>query len=398
MRFDAVSLASLVNWSVCASLGLVTAACGSNGSSSGNPCDIVPTPATCNVSCSPEPGAPNTCPDGLYCNPDGKCYAQCTAGGGGECGDGYSCTDDGRCQPDQQIPPDGPECPRVNFTAKPVTPSILLLIDRSDSMLFDFGGMTRWAAMRTALVDAANGVVTQLQGKAYFGAMIYYTVREPNPVCPLLTTLPRALNNADSIRQALATDPTYSWTPTAKSLHAAADTFTANPPPAGSPKFIVLATDGFPSDCDGPGPQEKLRTVEEAQRAYNMGIRVIPLSVADAIDDEHLQEVANAGAGVTAGMPNAPLYRGNTPADLKADFDAIIRGVVSCDVTVNGSVTQEQASYAEVLLNGRPIQFNVDWQLIGDRTIRLLGTSCSELKSSPNPTVNGTFPCGVVIE
>ncbi len=389
----AVSLAS----SGSLALLLIAAACGSNGSSSGSPCDIVPTPAACDVSCSPEPGAPNTCPDGLYCNPDGKCYAQCSQDGD-QCGIGYSCTDDGRCQPDGTPTPDAPECPAVNFTAKPVTPSILLLIDRSDSMLFDFGGITRWAAMRTALVDPANGVVTQLQGKAYFGAMIYYTEHEPNPVCPLLTTHARALNNADVIRQAMATDPTYSWTPTAKSLHAAADTFTATPAPAGSPKFIVLATDGFPSDCDGPGPQEKVRTVEEAQRAFNMGIRVIPLSVADAIDDEHLQEVANAGAGVTAGMPNAPLYRGNTPADLKADFDAIIRGVVSCDVTVNGSVTQDQAALAEVLLNGRPIRFNADWQLVGDHTIRLLGASCTELKGAPNPTVNGTFPCGTVIE
>ena len=221
----ALSLASLV-W--------LLAACGSNGSSSGSPCEVVPTPAACDVACSPAPGEPNTCDEGMYCNPDGRCYAQCTVGGT-ECGDGYTCTYDGRCQPGEQpLPQDGPACPAVNFTAKPITPSILLLIDRSDSMLEPFGGMSRWAAIKSALIDPTNGVVTQLQSKAYFGAMIYYTEHEPNPVCPLLTVRPRALNNANVIRDVLATDPTYSWTPTAKSIEAAVASFATTPPPASS--------------------------------------------------------------------------------------------------------------------------------------------------------------------
>jgi hypothetical protein len=384
-----LSLVSLAWW---------LSACGSNGSSSGSPCEVVPTPAACDVACSPAPGAPNPCAEGMYCNPDGRCYAQCSVGGT-ECGEGYTCTYDGRCQPGEQPPPpDGPTCPAVNFTAKPITPSILLLIDRSDSMLENFGGVSRWAAIKSALIDPTNGVVTQLQAKAYFGAMIYYTVREPNPVCPLLTIRPRALNNAGVIGDVLATDPTYSWTPTAKSIEAAVASFATTPPPPGSLPFIVLATDGFPSTCDAPDAAQKPLSVAAAAAAYAAGIRVIPLSVGNDIDNEHLQELANAGAGITAGQPNAPLYRGNSPAGLRSEFDAIIRGVVSCDLTVNGSVTQAQAAEANVLLNNRLLQFGTDWQLLGDRTIRLLGTACAELKSSPAPTVNGTFPCGVVIE
>lgn len=375
------------------------AACGNHGSSSSGPCEIVPTPAECKLACDPAPGAPTTCPDGLSCTPDGKCYAQCSPGGE-ECGGGYHCTDDGRCQPDEQLPaPEPMPCPRVNFTAMPITPSILLLIDRSDSMLWDFGnGMSRWTAVKDALIHPVNGVVTQLQSKAYFGSMIYYTVREPNPVCPLLTVQPRALNNAATIAQSLATDPTYSWTPTAKSLDAARLSFEATPPPEGSLPFIVLATDGFPSGCDDPGVNEKAMTVAAAARAHAAGIQVIPLSVGNDIDNQHLQEVANAGAGVGASEPNAPLYRGNNPAELKAAFDTIIRGVVSCDLTINGDVTQDQAAEAEVMLNGRRIAFGTDWLLVGTRTIRLQGAACAELKSALAPTVNGTFPCGVRIE
>ncbi|MBX3158707.1 MAG: carboxypeptidase regulatory-like domain-containing protein [Deltaproteobacteria bacterium] len=56
----------------------------------------VPPPEACMTSCDPAPGAPNTCPSGFHCSPDGKCDARCTQGGG-ECGDGYRCTPDGRC-------------------------------------------------------------------------------------------------------------------------------------------------------------------------------------------------------------------------------------------------------------------------------------------------------------
>jgi hypothetical protein len=63
-------------------------------------CDnIVPPPAECMTQCDPNPGAPNTCPAGYHCTPDGTCDAFCTPTGG-ECGDGYHCTTDGQCQPD----------------------------------------------------------------------------------------------------------------------------------------------------------------------------------------------------------------------------------------------------------------------------------------------------------
>ncbi|MEZ4361140.1 MAG: VWA domain-containing protein [Kofleriaceae bacterium] len=373
---------------------LALAACGSHGSSANDPCEQVPTPSTCKITC--DPGAPNTCPDGLYCDPDGRCFAQCVPGT--ECSPGYTCSDDGRCEFDPGPVVDAPPCPTVNFTARPVTPSILLLLDRSDSMLGDFGGISRWEAIRRALVAPMTGVVSQLEDKAYFGAMIYYTVHEPNPVCPLLTTRPRALNNASVIREVLQTEPTYSWTPTAKSIEAAVASFTAAPPPDGSPPFIVLATDGFPTTCDELSAEEKAHSVAAAAASYAAGIPVIPLSVSEDIDSEHVQDLANAGAGVATGQPNAPLYRGNNPAELKAAFDTIIRGVVSCDVTVNGSVTQEQAAETEVRLNGRVITFGTDWVLVGDRTLRLLGAACDEFKSAPSPMVNGVFPCGVVVD
>ena len=60
--------------------------------------DEVPPPAACMSACDPKPGAPDTCPAGFYCNPDGKCDAQCVPGAmPNQCGDGYTCLPDGTC-------------------------------------------------------------------------------------------------------------------------------------------------------------------------------------------------------------------------------------------------------------------------------------------------------------
>lgn len=381
---------------------LAAAGCGSSSLAAG-PCDSVPPDPTCDLDCNATPGAPNTCPGGFHCNPDGKCYAQCTISGG-QCGDGYGCTDDGKCVPADQLPPTGNDnCPRVSFTAKPTTPSILLLLDRSGSMLSTFGGGddTRWDVVRQALVAPTTGVVSQLEGKAYFGSMIFQNININT--CPQLITSTRALGNAATIRAALADPPrSDSGTPTAKSLEAAVASFTSSPAPAGSPKIIVLATDGRPNPCgnkqDGDYPVEQAAVENTAGAAYAAGIRTIPLSVATSQQDVHLQRVANRGAGVQQGQPNAPLYKGDTPANLKAAFEAIIGGAISCDLTINGTVDETQAAGGEVKLNDRKLTYGTDWQLVGNNTIRLLGASCTELKNTATPKVDGTFPCGTRIE
>jgi hypothetical protein len=65
--------------------------------------------------CDPSPGAPNTCPAGYHCAPDGHCDAFCTPGGG-ECGAGYTCTPDGRCKGDGECT--GLECNIVDCNAQ----------------------------------------------------------------------------------------------------------------------------------------------------------------------------------------------------------------------------------------------------------------------------------------
>jgi hypothetical protein len=282
------------------------------------------------------------------------------------------------------------DCPDVSFTTTPVVPSISLLIDRSGSMNNGIGNTTRYNAIRDALVGP-TGVVTNLQDKVYFGASLYST----DAPCPKLYTVPRARDNKQAIETLINSQSPGGNTPTAGSIDQAVAAFAADPAPPGSPPIIVLATDGLPNSCNGDDGQAQ--SVAAAGASYAAGIRLFMLGVGGGINDQHLQAMANAGAGVQAGQPNAQYYLANTPADLKTAFDQIIVGVTSCELTINGTIDEAQAASGTVTLNGAPLSYPADWELVNGNIIRLKGGACDTLKGTPGSTVEASFPCGAVL-
>lgn len=416
------------------SLGITVAlaACGPRGGSL-SMCDQDPKPVECGLTCDPTPGAPALCPAGWHCSPDGLCDSQCTPGSD-DCGDGYVCTEDGRCVDDGIVDPPGPDaaCPAVVFTPMPQTPSIGLVLDQSGSMLDSLindstpeaidpttcatNPNCRYTAMRDALTGP-NGVVTQLQSKAYFGHNQYTCDKEyPDPTSLLqLITTPRQLNNASAIdaQLALAT-PTNSWnTPTFAAIDAMVADFVANAAslPANSPPAIILATDGLPTNCgSGPGfvGDEMARqeaVVTAAQNAYNTSVGSyahIPVYVlAMNLDSSHFQEVANVGQGASryaTGASAIPYYTIANKAQLQAAFQTIINGVLTCDLSLTGAIDMNAAETGSVSLNGQPLTYGSDWILVNPTTIRLQGAACDTLKNDPNPNLMASFPCGSVLQ
>lgn len=385
-------------------LGLVFAATACGGKSFESLCaNQVPAPAGCNTPCDPAPGATTTCISGFHCSADGKCDTQCTLTGG-ECGDGYACTSDGHCVPDDGPPGMEPDtnCAAVHFTATKTTPSIQLLIDRSGSMLQDFNGGTgtpkKFPTEQDALVGP-TGVVTQLQQSVYFGASMF-----PSDTCPGLFSSAggRKVMNQTAIADLLNTHPPVSTanTPTPAAIAAAVKDFVDNPAPAGSPAVIVLSTDGLPNDCSGAnGAQARKDTVAAAKDAFDKHIRLFLLVVGNQIDATFKRDLANAGQGVQAGQPDATAYTATDPASLSQAFQDIIRGVVSCDLKLDGGpVDPGDASTGVVTLDGKDLTFGTDWNLDKDGvTIHLLGKACDQLKMSPDPKVDAVFACGSVI-
>lgn len=283
-------------------------------------------------------------------------------------------------------------CPSATFMATPVTPSIQLLIDRSGSMgnYLPNSTTTRYRAMRDALVGG-SGVVGQLQTKAYFGASLY----SDDTPCPRLYTTPqRALSNFTQVQQLIDSQSPAGNTPTPPAIDQTVQLFANNPPPAGSPPIIVLATDGLPNSCSGVDTQAQ--SITAAANAYNAGIRTFILGIA-GVNDGFLQAMANAGQGVGQGQQNAKFYTANSPTELQQAFQSIIGGVVSCELSINGTVDPAQAQGGTVTLNGMQLMYGTDWIVVNGTTIRLLGAACDTLKSSTNPVVQASFPCGSVI-
>jgi hypothetical protein len=391
-------------------IGLVvlTAACG-NKTFASLCANQVPRPAGCDAVCDPSPGAQNTCPASYHCASDGRCDTQCTATGG-QCGDGYFCSNDGFCQGNGGGgPPIDSSCPSVRFAAAKTIPTVELLIDQSLSMDEDYGGVTRWNAMRSALVDPTNGVVKKLEGQVVFGAALYSARSNNNvgvPPCPAVTKRPRALNNFAAIRQLLNGSDPIQDTPTAASIDDIRADFAATPPAQGSPPIIVLATDGLPDTCANPNPGNQGEqdaanavTVAAAQAAYAAGIKLFFLFVGDVRQaGTHPQRMANAGAGKDPVTGTEKPYTAMNPAQLTAQFDTIIGNVVSCDLRLSGRVNASEGPGGNVTLNGNPLAYGTDWTLDADGfTIHLLGAACTTLKTTPNAVVDATFSCGAVI-
>jgi len=405
---------------------LLTAAC-SNKTFDSLCAATVPPPAGCDTACNPS-GVAN-CPAGYHCSADGKCDLFCTAGGN-ECGDGYRCTGDGNCVKNSSSGPDGgteidAACPALHFIPKQTTPTVELLIDQSKSMDANYGPNgtppTRWNAMRTALIDPTNGVVARLSSKVVFGATLYTsTSQRVNGVdvgrapCPTLRFAhPRRINNLSAVQQLFQGQNPVDDTPTAESIDAIRADFAANPPADGSPKIIVLATDGLPDTCADADPQNAGTpaeaaarqaaindiTVRAAQNASDAGIKLFFLFVGNEQAGDHPQRMANAGVGLNPTTGRAPFYVATDATQLTDAFNTIIGGVVSCDLRLDSKLDPEDAPAGSVTIDGRTLTYMVDWILAPDGvTIRILGNACTMLKTATNPVVDAAFPCGSVIE
>lgn len=376
-------------------------ACGGASAGSGlGPCDEDPPAAECGKECAVD----LDCTGGFYCGDDGTCTADCAQDDSG-CEDGYECTGRGQCE----VADDDDGCPDVSVNLAPVVPKVILLIDRSGSMLSSFGTFdTRWEAVSYALADPNDGVLGPLEDKVEFGASLY-TSDDGNlgGTCPMLETLAPATGQADEIGSLVADNPPYDSeldTPTAEAVTSTAMTF----PASENPRVIILATDGNPDSCVDPddhGDGTRLASENAVKAAFDdRSIYTYVLSVGEGtVASDHLQNLANVGQGlaVDGSDGNADYYEANSPAALITAFDDIIRGIRSCEIEVDGTVDVSKADQGTVVLNGNVLEYGSDWTMLDENTIVLLGEeaggACYEFLNTDNVSLSAEFPCGGVV-
>jgi von Willebrand factor type A domain len=378
----------------------------------GAPCETVYA-GKCGAVCATDVG----CPSGQYCGLSGTCTADC-AEGAAQCPSGQVCNVHGKCVSNggggaggdgtggffgassgsgSGMGGDGCADVVVNFEKQ--IPTVMLLIDQSGSMTAAFGNGNRWEVLYDTLMNANNGIVKTLQNDVRFGLALYTSAGgNAGGTCPMLTKVPLALANHPAIDAAYQPQSPQGDTPTGESIDAVAKDLVAYTEVG--PKIIVLATDGEPDTCAVPNPQMgQPESIKAAQDAYAAGIKTFVISVGAEVSDMHLQDVANAGAGLPiGGADKAPFYKALDPQALVAAFDTIINGVRSCTLKLNGTVDQAGAAAGKVSLDGMLLGYNDPngWRLTAPDEIELVGTACETIKMGDH-SISVQFPCGIVV-
>ena len=275
---------------------------------------------------------------------------------------------------------DGGGCPVLDVELEPLPPTIVLLVDQSGSMTEDFGGQTRWEAVR-ATRFAPGGVVEAVQDKIRFGLALY-TSNADAMTCPLLDETPAAFDNLDAMVAAFDGTGPDGDTPTGESLDLVAADLAEDPAATGQ-KIVVLATDGEPDTCAEPNPQNgQPEAVAAAENAYALGVRTFIVSVGEDISAGHLQDMANAGAGVQTGQPDAPYYQALDAATLTAAFDDILSNVRECRFEISEALTATSAATCTVTVNGSVVPYDDPdgWILDDAIEIQLVGAACEGIQ------------------
>jgi len=299
-------------------------------------------------------------------------------------------------------------CADVSVQTRLVTPTVLLLIDQSASMEeneFADSGLTRWDALKEALLAQPSGIAFDLAARVRFGLTLYSAVSTDDGEdseligeCPQLTRVAPALDNYAAIDGVLRDADTILETPTSDALKVVVPELAADPHP--DPKIIVLATDGDPDTCDLPNPDSdenrqraKDAVITEIEAARAQDIRTFVIGVGEgSVSLDHLQAVAVAGAGVA----DAPFWVAGDDGGLRRALEEIIAGEASCTLALRGRVTGDACSGTVTLGEDALICDDADgWRLIDPTHIELLGAACAALRTTELP-LEATFPCDVV--
>jgi hypothetical protein len=390
------------------SIACVTMVCAAGCSCSastgveGGICEGPMPPAGCGQPCGTDGAEP--CPSGTYCGAGGECTADCGAGIANACRGTQYCDEDGRCQ-NRDVDATG-VCARIQVQATPVTPRVIVIVDQSGSMTASFGGSNRWDALKQSLIGRPDGLIFALQNTVEFG-LAMYSARSggdggpPIGECPMITDVPPAPMNYAAIDAVYRPADVIEDTPTGDAIDAVLDRILGVPDPDDDPTIFIVATDGEPDRCEELDPQNgQAEAIAAVERAFGEGIRTYMISVGEGVvSAAHMTDMANAGVGNGPGDPDAPYWVAGDDRGLRDALSTIVGGVLSCDLTLEGTLTIEDACLGTVRLNGRdlPCDDPNGWRAIDETHIQLQGDACDELTADGGSTLTAEFPCDVVI-
>lgn len=288
-------------------------------------------------------------------------------------------------------------CGFKNYVLERKEARLLLVLDRSGSMREPIGGGMgdKW----TAAIGATREVIMNTQAAVQWGLKTF-----PGDIECSVTdgvAVPVAGNNFPPIDGAIGTTlPTGTGTPTAAAVRGG--TAYLKSLPDGSPRYLVLATDGMPNCMDGvssslPDAPGAVAAIAEAAAA-GFHTFVIGVAIVGSMGNQTLNEMAVAGLEPRAG--DVRYYAAASRQDLVTALD-IITGTVSNCVFPLGErppSPDDVAVFVDgVRITRDPTHMN-GWDYATPGSIQLYGMACENVKGNATPKVEIIFGCpGVVI-
>jgi hypothetical protein len=291
----------------------------------------------------------------------------------------------------------------------------MMIVDRSGSMDWDFSDCdpndpcgfvapSRWDAVVDALVGT-NGLVPELDDIARFGLTLYWKSTRSSPDGTMCAQTEEVAFSetlgatTDAIAATFASNDPDGYTPTAEAIESVTASLDASPPPEG-PTVYLLATDGQPNGCDrNEEDEDQDNSVNAVKAAFELDPSVETFVLGVNFDDSHLQDLANAGQGVTSG---AKLWTAANADALQIALAQIVEQNIPCTVKLtDGQIDIAQACEGQVTLNTtEELDCNNTtrgWRALDGTTIELMGSACDDWRGG-SADLKAVFPCYVVVQ
>lgn len=319
-------------------------------------------------------------------------------------------------------------CNTLQVAFESTTPTALLIVDRSSSQ-WDGEPNHNWEPVKRGLLD----VIAQVQDDIQLGLVTYTgqnggTCPDFSPALAQVTFAKGNLTEIESALNAVQKPNFKGETPTAMAIEQAVPLLSAA---GGGQKFILLVTDGDPDFCDDGDQVCPMDAVVGAvQNAYAQGIGTTVFGLRRNgvnLSGQHLQDVANAGAGLPVAQPiqrledfqgrcqgpargtyaatggNARFFEADATnqAALAEALDQVVAGIRSCTFELAGAVKVDltRAQLAQIFIDsGAPLTYQDPngWRMVTDTQVEIMGAACAQLKRPETRGVTFDFPCEII--
>jgi hypothetical protein len=291
------------------------------------------------------------------------------------------------------------ECAQQNFVVASKPADVLLVLDRSASMIEHTvppDDKTRW----DAVVAGLTSVITATDSSVSWG-LKFFPEGEGSECTPLTDVVPAEIapGNAAKVTGLItSTMANGNGTPTGDAINKATAYLEGR---NATNQFIVLATDGQPS-CPSGGDAALAFAVKAIAAAKAAGFPTYVIGVVDPVADKstprRLNAMAEAGGTALSDDPSADkFFQAYSQDQLTTALQAVAGRVASCVFELDGKPPDE--TNIAVRVNGALVVQDTSkaegWDYTSDQylALELHGDACRQVKDATDNKVDIIFGC-----